>query len=96
MCLISVGCDSCNPRYHPTHVCTGLLDSIINTIKEFGGRGINFCYTSCRLEGRSGSNGPQSGSIVDGSVSEPEHAVKQLFETLKSFSAEMATLTNNT
>ena len=43
----------------------------------------------CRFQGGSGSNGPQSGSIVDGSrgldggVS--KQAVKQRFETVKSF-----------
>ena len=46
--------------------------------------------TSCRLEGGSGSNGPQSGSIVDG-----EKAVKQLFETVNSLCAAVGTATNN-
>ena len=85
---ISIGCDGCNSRYHSTHVCLRLHDSIINNIKEYDVRGINFCCTSCTLEGGSGSNGPQSGSIVnesrglDGGVS--NQAVKQRFETLKS------------
>ena len=64
---ISIGCDGFNSRYHPTYVCLGLSVSIINTIKEYGGRGINLCCTSCRLETGSGSNGPQSGNVVDGS-----------------------------
>ena len=51
MCITSIGCDGCNSRHHPTHVCLGILDSIINTINEYGFRGINFCCTSCKLEG---------------------------------------------
>ena len=51
------------------------------------------------LEGGSGSNGPQSGSIVDGSrgldVGVSEQPGKQLFETVKSLCAAVATLTNN-
>ena len=43
-----------------------LPDSVIDTIMEYGGRGINFCCTCCRLKGASGSNGSQSGSVVDG------------------------------
>ena len=39
----SIGSDNCNSRYHPIPVCLGLPDSIIDTIKEYGGRGINFC-----------------------------------------------------
>ena len=64
---VSIDCGGCNSRYHPTRVCMGLPDVLIDTINEYGGRGINFCCISCRLEGGSGSNGPQSGSVVDGS-----------------------------
>ena len=38
----SIGCDSCNSRNHPIHVSLGLSNSIINSIKEYGGKGINF------------------------------------------------------
>ena len=55
MCMGSLGdifidCDGCNYMYHPSHVCLGLHDSIINTIKENGGRSIKICCTSCRLD----------------------------------------------
>ena len=43
-----------------------LPDIVIDTIMEYGGRGINFCCTCCRLKGASGSNGSQSGSVIDG------------------------------
>ena len=35
----SIGCDSCSSRYHPTSVCLGLPNSIINAEKETSGRG---------------------------------------------------------
>ena len=101
---ISLGCDGCNSGYHPTHVSLGLPDKIINSSKEYGGMGINFCCTSCRLERGSDSNGQQSGSIVDGSIVDGsrgfdgdviEQSVKQLFETVKSLCAAVATLTND-
>ena len=86
MGYISIGCDRFNSRYHPTHVCLGLPDGIISTIKGYGGRSISFYCTSCRLEGGIGCIGPQSGSIVDGSRGLDdgfsEQAVKQLFETV--------------
>ena len=52
---VSIGC---NFRYHPTRVCMEFIDSVIDTIKEYSGRGVNFCCTSYRLEGESGNNGP--------------------------------------
>ena len=36
--VISIGCDSCNSRYHSTHFCLGLSDSIVNITEEYGGR----------------------------------------------------------
>ena len=97
---ISIGCDGCNSMYHPIHVCLGLPDSTNNTIKEYGGRGINLCCNSCRLKGPgSGSNGPQSVSIVDDSRGldggASEQALKWLMETIKSLCAAVATFINN-
>ena len=84
----SIGSHSCNSRYHLTSVCMGLPDSIIKTIKECGEMDINLCCIFCRLDGGSGSNAPQSGSIVDGSTGldggVSEQAVKQLLKTVKS------------
>ena len=41
MCMTSLGNVSigCNSRYHPTRVCLGLPHYVIDTIKEYGGRG---------------------------------------------------------
>ena len=48
---VPIGCGVCNPRYHPTRVCLILHDSVIDAMKEeYGGRGVNFSCTSCRLE----------------------------------------------
>ena len=49
---------------HPTRVFLELPDIVIDAIKEYGGRDINFCCTSCRFKG---------GSVVGGR----EQAVKQ-------------------
>ena len=90
---VSTGCGGCNSRCHPTRICLELPDSVIDAINEYGSRGVSFSCTSCRLVERSGSNGPQSDSVVDGSrdldggVS--EHAVKSLFEPVKSLGASV-------
>ena len=46
---VSIGCDGCNSRYDPTRICMDLLDSVIDAIKKYGGSGVNFSCTSCRL-----------------------------------------------
>ena len=76
---VSIGCGGCNSRYHSTRVCQGLPDSVIDIIKEYGGRGVIRVVDGNRR--------------LDGSVS--EQAVKQLFETVKSLFAAVANLTNN-
>ena len=53
----SIVCDICYSSYHHTHVSLGLPGSIINTIKEYGGRDIKFYCNVCRLEGESGIKG---------------------------------------
>ena len=64
---VSISCGGCNSRYHPTRFFLVLSDSVIDDMKEYGGRGVNFSCTSCRLEEGNNSNGPQSDSVVDGS-----------------------------
>ena len=72
MCMTSLGdvqagCSGCNSRYHPTRVCMGLPDSVIDAVNEYGSRRISFFCTSCRLEEESGNNTPQSDHVVNGS-----------------------------
>ena len=54
--MSSIGCGGCNSRYHPAHVCLGLPDSVIDAMKEYGGKGVNLSRTSCRLEEEIGIN----------------------------------------
>ena len=65
---VSICCGSCNFRCHPPLACVGLPDSVIDAIKEYGGRVTNLSCTSFRLEEGSGSYGPQFGSVVYGDV----------------------------
>ena len=66
-------------------------DSVIDAIKEYGYRGLNFYCIYFRLEEGSGGNEPQSSSVVngsrglDGGVS--KQVLKSLFETVKSLCA---------
>ena len=49
---VSIGCVGCNSMYHTTRICLGLPESVIDSIKEYSDKGINFCCTSCRLKGK--------------------------------------------
>ena len=74
LCKISVsdnaiGCDSCNKWYHPSSMCVGLPDDLVKSISDYGGDGISFICSECRLSG--------SGDKINNS------SIKQLFETVK-------------
>ena len=49
---VSIGCVGCNSRYRPTYVCLGLTDSVIDAIKEYGGRGVLFLCTFLGWRGK--------------------------------------------
>ena len=43
---VSIGCGGCNSRYHTIRICLWLPERVINAIKQYGGRDVNFSCTS--------------------------------------------------
>ena len=70
----AIGCDHCETWFHPSSMCLGLPDQIVNNIIEYEGQGIAFICTECR------SKSSKSGSV-------PDSAFKQLFQTVQTLSA---------
>ena len=76
----AIGCDRCETWFHPSSMCLGLPDEVVNNIVEYDGQGIAFICTECR------SNSGKSGGSV------PNSAFKQLFQTVKKLCETVQTL----
>ena len=61
-----IGCDKCTVWYHPTSTCVGLPDNVIKTIRDYGGRGVSFCSTACRLDDSGDSSGDNTAASLPG------------------------------
>ncbi|MPC93753.1 hypothetical protein E2C01_088894 [Portunus trituberculatus] len=69
----SIGCDKCHTWFHPSSLCLGLSDRVIDAIREGDGEGIEFVCTQCRA--RSTNVG---GGSCDGVISQLSVMVKSL------------------
>ena len=76
-----IGCDKCSTWFHPSSLCLGLSDRVIDAIREAGGDGIEFVCTQCRA--RSTGSGSSSS----------DSAISQLSVMVKSLCAVVAKLT---
>ena len=92
-----IGCDKCTVWYHPTSTCVGLPDNVIKTIRDYGGRGVSFCCTACRLDDSGDSSGDNTAASLPGGSQDlaDREAVKQLFETVKGLCFSVGELTKN-
>ena len=75
-----IGCDRCEDWFHPSTMCMGLPDSVIDNIANFGGHGVLFVCTLCRLN----KSSTQSSRLSSGNDNDQTIAVKQLFEMVSS------------
>lgn len=78
----SIGCDKCDKWYHPSPLCMGLSELVIEAIREAGGIGIEFICTHCRIS-------PSPGSNMQGNP-----ALSQLAVMVKSLCVAVAKLTD--
>ena len=70
----AIGCDTCDKWYHPNPTCVGLPVSVITSIKDYGGAGISFSCSDCRISNLSGNdNAPMKKMFA---------SVKSLVETV--------------
>ena len=63
----AVGCDRCDRWYHPSVMCMGIPEGVIDNIRQYGGDGISYICTVCRTTHSSGSDS-QSQSIALGQL----------------------------
>ena len=96
-----IGCDNCQNWYHPTPVCVSLPRDVIKTIKDYGGQGIEFVCTSCRVarsnavDGANAVGGLNATKFSSVQSNGDVGAVQQLFETVKSLCVVVTKLGND-
>ena len=64
-----IGCDTCSKWYHPHPTCMGLPDSVITNIRDYGGAGVSYSCSECRI-----SRSSESDKVP----------LKQMYESMKS------------
>lgn len=85
----AVGCDRCSNWFHPTSMCLGLPDQLIQSIQTYGGDGVAFICTECRT-------GNNSDDVPNSAFKQLFQTVKKLCETVQSLSTQVASLTSPT
>ena len=81
-----IGCDKCDNWFHPSPLCMGVSERVIDVILEAGGDGVEYGCTQCRS--RPAVSGASRASTTPG-----DPAVAQLFLMVKSLCAAVAKLT---
>lgn len=79
----SIGCDRCDNWFHPTSICMGVSERVIDAIREAGGAGVEYVCTQCRAR--------PAGTCKD---SPGDPAIAQLFVMVRSLCAAIAKLTD--
>ena len=57
-----IGCDRCDRWYHPSVLCMGIPENVIENIKSYGGDGVSYICTVCRSSSP-GAGDPQASAI---------------------------------
>lgn len=84
----AVGCDRCDRWFHPSVLCMGIPESVIENIKQYGGGGISYICTVCR----SGSS--TGGDTQNSALSQLLLTVAKLCETVQKLSDKVDGLLN--
>ena len=79
-----IGCDKCDNWFHPSPLCMGVSDRLIDVIREAGGAGVEYVCTQCRAR-------PTVAGASKDSPSDP--AIAQLFVMVRSLCSAIAKLT---
>lgn len=91
----AIGCDQCGGWFHPTSLCMGLPERVIDNIVELNGDGILFICLTCRLGSHSpsGAGGNRRNGDQDGAVFKQLHEmVMALCRTVKTLSEKVEKL----
>lgn len=84
----AIGCDKCKMWVHNSEMCSGLPQSLLDAIKEYGGRGINFVCTKCRIQTE--TDGSSTGGIQPLVI----ELVNQIFQQMKGLCSAVQNLTD--
>ena len=77
-----IGCDHCELWFHPTSICMSLPPDVIETVKQYGGAGVAYICTDCRIaEVGNGANAKDS--------------LTQLHQSVKALSSAMNGVVSN-
>lgn len=78
-----VGCDRCDKWFHPSVMCMGIPEGVIQNIKEYGGEGVSYICTACRSSSLAGVNsqGSALGQLLQ--------TVSKLCETVQKLSEKV-------
>lgn len=89
-----IGCDECESWLHANVMCTGLPDTLIKSLLDYGGNGVKFVCSKCRVvscevpASSSPSVGPQRQQESN------EELIKQLFWSVKGICVAVRDLTS--
>ena len=89
-----IGCDECESWLHANVMCTGLPDALIKSLLDYGGTGVKFVCSKCRVAScavqtsSSPSAGPQRQQESN------EELIKQLFWSVKGICIAVRDLTS--
>ena len=84
-----IGCDTCQSWFHPNAMCAGLPDGLIRSLLDYGGSGVRFVCSKCRVASQ-----PQDKATAAEAKSESnDELVKQLFWSVKGICVALRELT---
>ena len=88
-----IGCDACESWFHANEMCTGLPHALITSLLEYGGSGVRFVCSKCRVSCK-----PQAAVSPSGGSHSPPGAndelIKQLFWSVKGICVAIRDLTS--
>lgn len=85
-----IGCDACQSWFHANAMCAGLPDSLIKSLLDYGGSGVRFVCSKCRVASQ-----PQdkASAATEASSETSDELVKQLFWSVKGICVALRELT---
>ena len=90
----AIGCDRCDAWYHPSSMCLGLPDHVVQAIAEYGGAGIVFICTNCKISQPSTSTSDND-SINAAAFKQLHQTVKALCKSFTELSEQVKSMTNS-
>ena len=89
-----IGCDTCEAWLHANEMCTGLPHALIKSLLDYGGNGVRFVCSKCRVSSSDKAQAPANPSVGPQSQSDTNgELIKQLFWFVKGICVAIRDLT---